>query len=83
MKHPGKTKHCLRLIRAMVNIITINGIIWRFLDLMVVFKNRDIFKISGHMQTEQKHQGLRHISGNQPTRNTQISGTHVKPPAFN
>lgn len=34
---------------------------------MVVFKNRDVFKTSGYKQAEQKHHGLRHLSGNQPT----------------
>lgn len=66
----------------MVNIITINNIIKRFLDLIVLFKNRDIFEIWGYMQMKQKQQGLRHLSGNQPTRNTQISGTHVKLTCF-
>lgn len=45
---------------------------------MVVFKNRVVFKIAGYMQREQKHREFRHFSGNQPTRNTWTSGTHMK-----
>lgn len=49
---------------------------------MVVFKNRDIFKILVYMQMEKKHQGFRHLSGNQPTKPTWISGTHMKLTCF-
>lgn len=31
---------------------------------------------------EKKHQGLRHPSGNQPTKPTWISGTHMKLTCF-